>query len=339
MKEIWWQGVLRSASLPRLVNIVKLISAMGVSWFARKSYVWGVPAVLAVEPTSLCNLSCPQCLVGLGKIERQRRLLDIQLYKQVLDEIGDRLWYLLLFNQGEPFLHPQLLEFIRIAKQRRIYVVTSTNGHFLFDSCYVTELVKSRLDVIIVSLDGSDAGSYSAYRRGGNFHQVVEGLSRLIQTRTQLHMATPKVLLQCLVTRHNEHLIPAMRQFADHMNVDRLLLKTLHIEDSETAAEYLPFQPAWRRYRKTAGTKSAKNSLKGKCWRLWYSAVLLADGRLVPCCFDKNGHYGYGLVQLDKNFEPTWTSDASDQFRNTILNQQSVIALCSNCSAHQKIYL
>ncbi len=339
MKEIWWQGLLRSASLPRLVNIGKLISAMGVSWLTRKSHVWGVPAVLTVEPTALCNLSCPQCLVGLGRIERQHRLLDIHLYKQVLDEIGDRLWYLLLFNQGEPFLHPQLLEFIRIAKQRRIYVVTSTNGHFLFDSCYVTELVKSRLDVIIISLDGSDAGSYAAYRRGGNFHQVVEGLSRLIQTRTQLHMATPKVLLQCLVTRHNEHLIPTMRQLADHMNVDRLLLKTLHIEASETAAEYLPSQPAWRRYRKTAGTKRAKNTLKGKCWRLWYSAVLLSDGRLVPCCFDKNGHYGYGLVQLDKNFEPTWTSDASDQFRNTILNQQSVIALCSNCSAHQKIYL
>ncbi len=339
MKEIWWRQLFRSASLPRFMNVLKLAAGLTVSSITRKSVVWGVPAVLTVEPTALCNLRCPQCLVGLGRIIRRRKILDIELYKDMLDQIGDRLWYLLLFNQGEPFLHPQLIDLIRYAKRFGIYVTTSTNGHFLTDEKELSALVESGLDAIIVSMDGNDANTYSAYRQAGDFQRVVEGIARLVRVRSQLHQSTPKVLLQCLVTKHTEHQMPAMRQLADRLHVDRLLFKTLHIEDSETAAQYLPAQPAWRRQNQRAGTNCTKNSLKGKCCRLWYSAVLLADGRLVPCCFDKNALYHYGQVYPANHFESTWRSDASHQFRTTILQRQYSIAICDNCSAHQKVYL
>lgn len=339
MKEIWWGQVLRSASLPRIANLLKLLMGLGISLIMRKSCVWGVPAVLMVEPTALCNLRCPQCLVGLGRITRDRKSLDIELFKKVLDQIGDRLWYLLLFNQGEPFLHPQFLELIRLAKQHDIYVSTSTNGHFLTDEVMVIKLVQSGLDVIIVSVDGSDPESYSAYRHSGDFQQVIEGIAQLIHVRTQLHRKTPRVLLQCLLTKHNEHQMPAMRQLAAKLQVDRLLFKTLQIEERESAEQFLPERPAFRRYQERAGTNGAKNSLKGKCFRLWYSAVLLSDGRLVPCCFDKNAQYDYGQVLLDNEFESIWKSDASHQFRATILQRQNSLAICENCTARQKIYL
>lgn len=338
MKEIFWRPLFRSASLPRFMNAIKLAMALAISSVMRKSVVWGVPAVLTVEPTALCNLRCPQCLVGLGRVIRQRKILDFDLYKNMLDQIGHRLWYLLLFNQGEPFLHPQLIELIRYAKRFGIYVTTSTNGHFLTDAHQLSALVESGLDAIIVSVDGSDAISYSAYRQNGDFQRVIDGVARLIHVRTQLHKSTPKLLLQCLVTKHSEHQMPAMRQLADRLHVDRLLFKTLQIENSETAAQYLPEQPAWRRNRQQIGTNCRKNSLKGKCWRLWYSAVLLSDGRLVPCCFDKNALYNYGQLCPAHHFKSIWKSDASHQFRTTILHQQHTIAICDNCSAHQKVY-
>ncbi|MDZ7332493.1 MAG: radical SAM protein [candidate division KSB1 bacterium] len=339
MNEIWWGQVFRSASPPRIANFLKLLMGLGISSIMRKSRVWGIPAVLVVEPTALCNLRCPQCLVGLGRITRQRKVLDINLYKKVLDQIGDRLWYLLLYNQGEPFFHPQFLELIRLAKQRGIYVSTSTNGHFLSDEATLIELVQSGLDVIIVSVDGSDPASYSAYRQNGDFQRVIAGITQLIHVRTQLHRKAPKVLLQCLVTKHNEHQMPAMRRLAAKLKVDRLLFKTLQIEEHESAEQFLPEEPAFRRYQGQAGTNGAKKSLNGKCFRLWYSAVLLSDGRLVPCCFDKNAHHDYGQVRLDNEFESIWKSNASHQFRAAILQRQSSLDICENCTAHQKIYL
>lgn len=79
--------------------------------------------------------------------------MDVALLDKLLDEMGNTLLYLYFYFQGEPYLHPQFLELVKKASQKKIYTVTSTNAHFLTER-KAMETVKSGLDRILISLDG-----------------------------------------------------------------------------------------------------------------------------------------------------------------------------------------
>lgn len=338
-KEIIWGRVFESASVKRVFNCLQAIAAFGLSTLIRKSVVWGVPFVLTVEPTVRCNLHCPQCVTGMSKVARYQSSLTLNQFKNIIEQIGDRVWYLLLFNQGEPFLNPDLVDFIKIAKQKRIYVTTSTNGHFFSDLVLVHKLVNSGLDSIIISLDGVDEQTYSKYRTGGNFQQVIDGIHNLIAMRNKCKHKTPKVFIQFLVMKHNEHQRYAMIKLAKKLKADRLLFKTFQVESREDGMKFLPENPNYRRYRFENESIRLNHRVKNRCFRLWYSTVILSDGRIVPCCFDKNGKITLGKVNKETTIEQIWKSDVYNKFRTRILEKQQSIGICQNCTESQKVYL
>ncbi len=338
MKEIIWRQVIRSSSKKRFLNFIKSMASLTIANLSGKNFVFGVPPVLTIEPTAVCNLRCPQCLTGLGKLQRDESFLPFELYKKVIDEIGDKLWYLLLYNQGEPFLHPQFIEMVRLAKKKRIYVTTSTNGHFFADENAVKNVIDSGIDSIIVSLDGADAATYSEYRRGGNFTAVVEGIRRLIEARDAVKSKTPYILVQCLITKNTEKQLAEVKDLARTLRVNRVLFKTFQIEDESTATNFLPENAKWRRYDFAASEgRLLHPKVKGLCHRLWYSAVILSDGRVAPCCFDKNGNFSFGNIQ-DATLKEIWTSDEYQQFRKAVRKKFDSIPICQNCNRTQKIF-
>ena len=338
MKEIIWQQVIKSGSKKRFLNLIKSLTSLVIANFSEKKIIFGIPPVLTIEPTAVCNLRCPQCLTGLGKLQRDESFLPFELYKKVIDEIGDELWYLLLYNQGEPFLHPQFIEMVRLAKKKRIYVTTSTNGHFFADETSVKKLIDSGIDSIIVSLDGADAATYSEYRRGGDFAAVVEGIRRLIKARNAMKSKTPYILIQCLITKSTEKQLAEVKKLARSLRVNRVLFKTFQVEDENTAAQFLPENAKWRRYDFAASEgRLLHPKVKGPCHRLWYSTVILSDGRVVPCCFDKNGNFSFGNIQ-NATLKEIWTSDEYQQFRKAVRKKSESIPICQNCSRAQKVF-
>ena len=60
-------------------------------------------------------------------------MLGVDLFKRTIDELHDTLLYLIFYFQGEPYLHPDFLELVRYAADRKIYTATSTNAHYLTD--------------------------------------------------------------------------------------------------------------------------------------------------------------------------------------------------------------
>ncbi|MFZ5517763.1 MAG: radical SAM/SPASM domain-containing protein [Candidatus Zhuqueibacterota bacterium] len=338
MKEIFWSRVIRSVSLSRLANSASVILSLALSRLLRRAIVWGEPFIVTVEPTIRCNLACPQCLAGMKQVVRAKANMDVLAFRHFLDVMGANVWHLLLYNQGEPFLNSDILTFIGLAKQRRIYVTISTNGHFLRDKDFVRELVSGGLDSIIVSLDGADEQTYQAYRRGGNFSAVVEGIELLAKMRDELRSPTPKIVIQCLVMKHNEQQMGEMRALADRLGADRLLFKTFQVEFQENGESFLPDSPNWRRYEFVGDQIQPRNKLTA-CTRLWYSTVILSDGRIVPCCFDKNGAHSFGNITAIKTVDQFWKSDEYHRFRNAALRGAEQIHICRNCTQNQKVYL
>ena len=72
-----------------------------------------------IEPTNECNLRCPLCPTGAGKLKRAKGQMSFELYRRILAELDGSLERLMLYNYGEPFLHPRILDMMAEAHQAR----------------------------------------------------------------------------------------------------------------------------------------------------------------------------------------------------------------------------
>jgi radical SAM protein with 4Fe4S-binding SPASM domain len=271
----------------------------------------------------------------MNRLTRARGMMDLALYQKIIDPLSPTLYYLNLSFQGEPYLHPQLSEMIAYAKSKHIYVSTSTNGHFL-TSENARKTIESGLDRLIVSLDGTDAEAYEQYRAGGDFNSVITGIQEIVKQKKALNIKYPKVVLQFLILKSNQHQVKQIRQFGKELGVDKVELKSAQFYDFSRGNPLMPDDPAFSRYRKTEGTDGQfryrlRNRLPNHCLRMWSSCVISWDGMLVPCCFDKDAEHSMGNLQ-EQAFPEVWKNEAYREFRKRISTSRKSIDICINCT-------
>lgn len=329
-REVSFLQLAKALTFKRAWNALRMLAAFLISVFSRRPVVWGVPPVLTIEPTNACNLRCPLCVTGNGTMERAFGRMDFDTYVRVIDEIGDRVLYLVFFNQGEPYLHRRFNEFVAYAKRRGIYVTTSTNAHY-FDVETAEATVRSGMDTLVISVDGATQESYARYRVGGSLAKVQQGIRALAEAKRRLRRRTPYLYLQFLVMQHNEHEIPAMEHMARELGVDRLLKKNIQVETLQEARTWLPQEEKYRRYHLAEDDFTVKRG-KGVCIRPWLTTMVNWDGTVVPCCFDKNGHHATGDLRTPESFQAVWLSRPYSNFRHQMLNERDAISICKNCN-------
>jgi radical SAM protein with 4Fe4S-binding SPASM domain len=296
-----------------------------------------MPISISFEPTTSCNLRCPECPSGLRSFTRPRGMLDQALFRRVIDQLAPTLSYLTFYFQGEPFLHPQFLEMVQYASQKGIYTATSTNAHYLQEDT-AKATVTSALDRLIISIDGTSQGAYQSYRVGGSLEKVLEGTRNIVRWKKKLRSKTPHVIFQFLVVKANEHQIPEVHTLANELGVDQVVLKTAQIYDFEAGSDLIPAQEQYSRYRRTErGAYEIKNKLLNECWKMWHSCVITWDGSVVPCCFDKDAHFVLGDLN-HKTFKEIWTGEKYNQFRSSLLRSRSEIEICKNCTEGTKVW-
>lgn len=296
-----------------------------------------MPVALTVEPTTACNLRCPQCPSGLRSFSRPVGRLQPDLFRSVIDQIERHTIYLTLYFQGEPLLHPLFVELVRYADKKGIFTATSTNGHFI-DFATAEALVAARLGRLIVSVDGTTQEVYEKYRVGGTLEQVLKGISHLVRAKKQAKSLRPEVVIQFLVGKHNVHQMQDMKKVAAILGADRTMFKTMQVYDQQGAMEFLPEEIQYRRYQADPNGLKVNNLIKNRCWRMWHSCVVTWDGKVVPCCFDKDARYVMG--DLNRNsLQQIWFGERYQQFRQKILNSRSAIDICSNCSEGARVWI
>ncbi len=328
---------LSKLSLRKVSNAAAVLSSFYLARSSGRPLQYGVPFNVSIEPTTTCNLGCPECPSGLKSFTRPTGNLDYDFYKRMVDEIGNKLIYLYFYFQGEPYMHPKFLELVRYASQKHIYTVTSTNAHFLTER-KARETVESGLDRILISIDGTTQDTYEQYRIGGSLEKVIEGTKNLVRAKRELKSATPHIVFQFLVVKPNEHQIEDVKKLATEIGVDEVKLKTAQVYDFEHGNELIPTIDKYSRYKKHSdGTYQIKNELLNHCWKLWHSAVITWDGKVVPCCFDKDAQHQLGDLH-SKTFSQIWQSDLYKSFRSRILKSRKEIDICTNCSEGTKVW-
>lgn len=324
-------------SLRKLWNVAKVWSSFILSTKLGKPIQWGVPFNISIEPTTTCNLGCPECPSGLKSFTRDTGTLDIHFYERLLNEVHQDLLYLYFYFQGEPYLHPQFLQLVQSAASKGIYTVTSTNAHFLTPR-KAKETVESGLDRILISIDGVTQESYESYRIGGKLEKVIEGTKNLVEAKKDLKSSTPHIIIQFLVVKPNEHEIPQILALGEELGVDEVKLKTAQIYDYQNGSDLIPTIDKYSRYRKKAdGSYAIKNEMANKCWKLWHSCVVTWDGKVVPCCFDKDAKYTMGNLK-EQSLRSIWANSSYENFRKQLVEDRKSIDICTNCTEGLKVW-
>jgi len=323
---------LSKLTLRRLWNAAKVYSSYYITRFTKKPVQWGLPVSISFEPTTSCNLKCPECPSGLREFTRPRGMLKREFFTKTIDDIYKDILYLIFYFQGEPYLNKNFLEMVSYASSKGMYTATSTNAHFLTDEM-AKKTVESGLDRLIISLDGTTQEVYEQYRREGNIEKVIEGARNIVKWKKELKSKTPFVFFQFLVVRPNEHQIEEVKKLAKEVGVDEVRFKTAQIYDYENDPNQLiPKNEKFSRYKKDKeGRQIAKNKLQNHCSKLWEANVITWDGMVVPCCFDKDATHRLGDLK-NQSFKEIWHNKNYKEFRKELTTSRKNIDICANCS-------
>lgn len=337
---IYWQDArnLWSKMTPaRLWNAAKVYSSFYLTRWMKKPIQWGLPFSIAIEPTTACNLRCPECPSGLRQFTRPTGNLKSDFFRGLIDEMHSHLFYLTFYFQGEPYINPNFLDMVAYANEKGIYTATSTNAHFLNDK-NAKRTIESGLDRLIISIDGTTQETYEAYRKEGKLSNVIQGARNIVKWKKELKSKTPHIIFQFLVVKPNEHQISEVYQLAEEIGVDEVKLKTAQIYDYEQGNPLIPEQGKYSRYAKQSdGTYKIKNQLLNHCWKLWHSCVVTWDGLVVPCCFDKDAEHRLGDLK-DYSFKEVWKGEDYQNFRKSLLKGRDQIDICTNCTEGCKVW-
>ncbi|MBU0763505.1 MAG: SPASM domain-containing protein [Bacteroidetes bacterium] len=262
--------------------------------------------------------------------------MNIALFREIIDEIHPFISWLMLYFQGEPYLNPELFDMIRYASGKRLYTVLSTNAQHLDDEA-AKKTVEAGPDRLIFSIDGTDQQTYETYRKGAILEKAITAARHITEWKKRRAVEKPHTVFQFVVFKHNYMQISDIKRMGKELGINEIQIKTAQVYDFSKAEMRLPEARELSRYVKNRdGTYSIRSSLPNRCFRLWNSAVLTWDGRLLPCCFDKDGSYKIDTWRPGR-FKEIWKGADYRNFRERILRSRKDIDICNNCTEGLRI--
>ena len=302
-----------------------------------RTKVSGYPYEWEIDTTNICQLKCPLCHTGLGTVNRQKGVMHFDLFKKTIDEIKDYCIWLSLYSWGEPFLNKEIDKYVAYAHDANIATIMSTNLNKPLTPEMAEAIVRSGLDSMIISLDGTTQEVYEIYRVGGYLNRVLDNIKLLAQKKNGLGSKTPFLEWQFIVMRQNEHQIPEARQMAKDLGIDDIVFKNVDFphgeDDPKLAEQWLPTVSDGFRRAQPFDKPYKENGLR--CWRLWRSGVVNWDGGYAPCCYLTDAEDDFGNLNTH-SIKEIWNNTRYSTARK-LFNENYVPTTkigCLNCNVY-----
>ena len=304
---------------------------LGAWHFARKhERVSSLPAVLKIDISPICNLSCTVCVHadpnGNDALERQvfapGHKMSVEQYRKIIDQVRGRTATVSLYTWGDPMTHPDLDEMCRIAAEAGLQVHISTNFSFGLKDDRIRSIVESGLTHLTVCVDGLSQEKYQRTRVGGRIDRVLHNLRRVLETRRRLGLDFPKVEVQYIKFQHNLDEVEPARKLADEMGVDQFteFWGALHNYADREPEHYATVAPR-------------KNRALPQCYWPHFSMVIKYNGDVIPCCEHRMAaqHMKGGDARVFGNVFQTgvaevWNSEEYRKARRIVSNPEVVEA-------------
>ncbi len=317
----------RRMPLPKRLNLLR----SGANLVHRRLSPWSWPVNLHIELTNYCNLKCEVCPTGIGKLERRPAAIEPALFERLMNEVGPYLLTVSLWGWGEPLLHPHLSDILRLAHNRGVVTLLSTNGQNLDDEEVLKALISYPPTFLIVALDGMTDETNSPFRVGAKVKTALGGVRRLAQMKARVGSQLPILHWRYIVMKHNEHELQRLPGFAAENQFDILTIRTLAIIDSPDDSHFdlIPTDERYRAY----GYENNQRIIRPDfvCENAFTFPAVFSDGTVVACDQDYNAKQLYGKLAGDTSFADIWWSQEAAKIRRTIRDNPENFSFCRNC--------
>jgi len=283
-----------------------------------KAVLSSVPKILNLEVTNFCNLNCPICV---AKNTREQGFLDINFLKKIIKENKAVLknQFIWLHFNGEPLLHPQLSEIIKIFKEVGVKTRLSTNATLLTKEKSL-ELMKAGLDYIVFSVDGNTRETYEKIRKGAKFEKVENNILNFLRIKKEEGFKTD-TQIQIIRMKENENEIESFIKKWKKTDINYINVKSFCTR-------------AWRvgEIDKFGDVVKLKNKIiqRPPCFYLWETLIILWDGEVIACCQDLKGELKIGDLRKD-TLEQIWNGPKLMNLRNQQVNGDFSMIPCNWC--------
>ena len=261
------------------------------------------PYKAVFETAGVCNLKCPACYIGAGRITPRGSYMDMDMFEKICEEVEGFVTHAYLQMWGEPTLNPNIGKMI---KRVRKFATVDLATHGMF----VTEEMAVELNEatsLSVSIDGIGQEVYEIYRVKGDYEKAMRGLKLLAKERQR--QGKNKVNWTWVVHKQNEHQIPEAQRMGDAMGVN-FGAKSPFLIDEDTLTNLHPSEKKYQRYDGEGLLLADRYA----CREFWETIYFFVDGNIATCGFDFNGRWYTGNAN-DESVLDIWNGEKYRQMR------------------------
>lgn len=285
------------------------------------------PTLFSIEITNYCNAKCWFC--PTHKTNRQKGYMEFTLFRKIIDELkpfSDRIKSVALFMDGEPTLHPELIDFLKYSSNagiKRTYL-SSNMEYFtpeLTDRIFEANL-GSTLQYVMCSLDGANETIYKKNRIGVDFKKAFSNTLYLIDKRNSSKTLYPMIFARLLVSNITADYVDEFKRYWNG-KADKVLCYKMHnwggminnksLGLSEKDLEFIP------------------------CYFPFSQCAIQFDGTVRLCCVDCNSSIVIGNV-IEEAVQNIWKSDSINKIRKSHIMHDfdEMPDICNRCSYPRK---
>lgn len=202
----------KNLGLKKSLLVAKNLLFREIDLKLKRTHLLSSPMALQIEPTTKCNLKCRFCISSVW--DRRGIDMDLETFKKIIDQFP-YLSTLLLQGVGEPFLNKDFFKMVEYCKKKHIFVRTTTNGKLLNEKI-CKKIVESGLDVLIISIEGTEQKFYDIYKYGLNFNKLIESIKLLNQIKAG---NKPDIKFNVVATSENIRELPKIIELAKELGV------------------------------------------------------------------------------------------------------------------------
>ncbi|PIU72258.1 hypothetical protein COY26_02610 [Candidatus Woesearchaeota archaeon CG_4_10_14_0_2_um_filter_33_10] len=346
-------------------NLFKNINNINKTEQIRKKLI-PTPKYVTIDLTNSCNLNCIGCWTHSPLLkdkeatnEWKSQIIPFDKLKKLIDDLYDLgTERIRLTGGGEPFLYSQIMDIIKLIKEKGMACDITTN-FTLLNKEKIKELFELNVDELVVSLWAGDAETYvktHPNQTEKTFEKIKENLEFIAQYKEKLRKG-PKVIMANVILKINYDKIEEMVKFATHVSLDELyftlvdpikdrtdclllnakerkillkklkkVIKIIEAYNKKSKIHKIRIDDINRFIAKMKSKKANWGKydfgvLNKPCYIGWIFSRVLANGNIVPCC--RAVMYSMGNINK-KSFKDIWFSEEYDKFRERALYESKL---------------
>lgn len=296
------------SSPARLTNT--LLSMLDRLFPSSSTSAW--PFYLNIEPTTLCNLSCPICPAiqsgsrELNNKSGKEKFLSVSLHNRLIKESRGRSAIISYSGNGEPLLHPNLPEMIRVSRQSGSFIFVTTSLQAPLEA--LKKVLSAKPDYLVISIHAANEEDMRILQPGASFTHLLKALEFISKLSKK---DKPYIHLKGVMTSLLEGHVNEIYKLADIAGADKVSIKRMVLfnNTSEKAQNLIKNLIPSKKY-----TLNNTGSWKMYCDKARTQAVIMANGSVTPCVIDSMGSYILGDLQK-KSMSEIWNGPKYRNFR------------------------